>query len=264
MIENPSGLSIRNERNDDHSMHADSNTTGRSSSSSSSFNDSANNDSAASHPPILKNEAVEEENRMHSDEIDTKTSIKIEPDVSQNHNGELDDSKPGDVENIEDIQAYLQTNGWESPKPVPENGQVKPRVEPPPGKPTKHTNQLEYLYSTVIKAIKKHTHAWPFMKPVDTIVLKIPVRFLLLLINLHSIFQDYFDVIKRPMDVGTIEQRIKHKYYINAKECLKVGFFLIKNICKQSVICFCIVAHQFCLVSRTLRNKPFCGFFFLR
>eukprot|EP00285_Hemiselmis_virescens_P018245 CAMPEP_0173391220 /NCGR_PEP_ID=MMETSP1356-20130122/17859_1 /TAXON_ID=77927 ORGANISM="Hemiselmis virescens, Strain PCC157" /NCGR_SAMPLE_ID=MMETSP1356 /ASSEMBLY_ACC=CAM_ASM_000847 /LENGTH=122 /DNA_ID=CAMNT_0014348797 /DNA_START=44 /DNA_END=409 /DNA_ORIENTATION=- len=42
----------------------------------------------------------------------------------------------------------------------------------------------------VLKAVKQHKHGWIFGEPVDPIKLQIP---------------DYFDVIKRPMDLGTVK-----------------------------------------------------------
>jgi hypothetical protein len=199
-----SGLSIRNDRDDGHPVKMDINTTGRSSSSSSSFNDSAKHEvRASSNPSALKSEAHEEDDHSETNNVEnSKVSVKDEAD----HNGEMNDPKPEVPVNIDDIPTYLRRNGWESPPSVPVKGMVQPRVVPPPGKPTKHTNQLDYLYNTVLKAVKRHSHAWPFVKPVNIIELNIPA---------------YFDVVKRPMDLGTIESRLKNKYYINANECLK-------------------------------------------
>jgi hypothetical protein len=45
----------------------------------------------------------------------------------------------------------------------------------------------------LIKSLKAHKSAWPFQDPVDPIALNIP---------------DYFTVITRPMDLGTVEVRI--------------------------------------------------------
>jgi hypothetical protein len=39
----------------------------------------------------------------------------------------------------------------------------------------------------------KHSHSWPFQHPVNTVELNIP---------------DYFDIIKHPMDLGTIKKRL--------------------------------------------------------
>ncbi|KAI1716235.1 bromodomain-containing protein [Ditylenchus destructor] len=97
-------------------------------------------------------------------------------------------------------------NGWESPPQDAVNGIIQPRVIPPVGKPTRHTNQLEFIAKEVLKPVRSHKHAWPFLKPVDAIKLNIP---------------DYHKVIKRPMDLNTIEQRLKNIYYYSADDCLR-------------------------------------------
>lgn len=66
--------------------------------------------------------------------------------------------------------------GWESPRQEPVNGVVQPRVIPPLGKPTRHTNQLDYIQKEVLKPALRHKHAWPFSKPVDSVRLNLPVR----------------------------------------------------------------------------------------
>ena len=49
--------------------------------------------------------------------------------------------------------------------------------------------------STILKALKKTTHSWPFHAPVDPVKLNIP---------------DYFNIIKKPMDLGTVEKKLQH------------------------------------------------------
>ncbi len=52
---------------------------------------------------------------------------------------------------------------------------MQPRVLPPPGKRTRHTNKLDFVYREVLKAVLKHKHAWPFEKPVDAVKLNLHV-----------------------------------------------------------------------------------------
>lgn len=81
----------------------------------------------------------------------------------------------------------------------------------------------------VLKQAKNHKHAWPFQRPVDAIKLNIAVSsqkgskysFSYLLLK------DYHKVIKRPMDLGTIEKRLKNMYYYSGKECMKVSPFFL-------------------------------------
>ncbi|CAJ0607955.1 unnamed protein product [Cylicocyclus nassatus] len=97
-------------------------------------------------------------------------------------------------------------DSWASPSQEPVNGIVQPRVVPPFGKPTRHTNQLDYLLKTVLKAVMKHKHAWPFVTPVDAVKLNLP---------------DYHKVVRRPMDLKTIEMRLRNTYYYSAKDCME-------------------------------------------
>lgn len=93
----------------------------------------------------------------------------------------------------------------ESPvKPV--NGIVQPHTVPPPQRPGRNTNQLNYLKNTVMKAVWKHQFGWPFQTPVDAMKLNIP---------------DYHTIIKHAMDFGTIKKRLENNYYWSAKECIK-------------------------------------------
>lgn len=59
----------------------------------------------------------------------------------------------------------------------PVNGVVQPLVMPPPDRPGRVTNQLQFLQKTVLKAVWKHQFAWPFHQPVDAKKLNLPVSF---------------------------------------------------------------------------------------
>lgn len=92
------------------------------------------------------------------------------------------------------------------PPIIPVNGMAQPPVMPPPERPGRNTNQLNFLSKTVLKTVWKHNFAWPFHQPVDTAKLNLP---------------DYFDIIKQPMDMGTIKKRLENNYYWSAKECIQ-------------------------------------------
>ncbi|KAM9109112.1 bromodomain testis-specific protein [Megaptera novaeangliae] len=85
-------------------------------------------------------------------------------------------------------------------------------VNPPPPayintkKNGRWTNQLQYLQKVVLKALRKHNFSWPFQQPVDAVKLKLP---------------DYYTIIKNPMDLNTIKNRLEHKYYVKASECIE-------------------------------------------
>ena len=62
---------------------------------------------------------------------------------------------------------------------------------------------MKYFYN--FSGMWKHQHGWPFHTPVDTIKLGLP---------------DYFKIIKKPMDLGTIKKRLDNNYYWCSKECV--------------------------------------------
>lgn len=39
----------------------------------------------------------------------------------------------------------------------------------------RNTNQLQYLLKNVVRTLWRHHYAWPFLKPVDPVALRIPV-----------------------------------------------------------------------------------------
>lgn len=67
----------------------------------------------------------------------------------------------------------------------PINGIVQPPVHPPPDRPGRVTNQLQFLQKTVIKALWKHQFAWPFQQPVDAKKLNLPVCVFFYIGNQH-------------------------------------------------------------------------------
>lgn len=71
-----------------------------------------------------------------------------------------------------------------------------------------HPNVIEALEygRKVIQDLRKHKYAYPFLKPVDPVALKIP---------------DYFDVIKEPMDLGTVKERLDTNYYASVQDFIE-------------------------------------------
>lgn len=88
----------------------------------------------------------------------------------------------------------------------PVNGIVQPPVVPPPDRPGRCTNQLQFLSKTVMKAVWKHQFSWPFQQPVDAKKLNLP---------------DYHKIIKRAMDLGSVKKRLENNYYWSAKEAIE-------------------------------------------
>ncbi|XP_017887088.1 homeotic protein female sterile-like isoform X3 [Ceratina calcarata] len=94
----------------------------------------------------------------------------------------------------------------DEPPVEPVNGVVQPPVVPPPNRPGRITNQLQFLQKGVFKPVWKHQFAWPFQQPVDAKKLNLP---------------DYHKIIKQPMDLGTIKKRLENTYYWSGKECIQ-------------------------------------------
>ncbi|KAK9704796.1 hypothetical protein RND81_07G011800 [Saponaria officinalis] len=61
---------------------------------------------------------------------------------------------------------------------------------------TKRMQELIRQFGTILSQISKHKFAWPFMEPVDVKGL-----------GLH----DYYEIIEKPMDFGTIKKRMEAK-----------------------------------------------------
>ena len=91
-------------------------------------------------------------------------------------------------------------------KVTPVNGQWQPPVHPPAGCKGRNTNKLSILKNSIMKTMWKHQHAWPFHFPVNTIKLNLP---------------DYFEIIKKPMDMATIRKRLDNNYYWEAQEAIQ-------------------------------------------
>eukprot|EP00112_Aurelia_sp_Birch-Aquarium-sp1_P016040 Seg36.4 transcript_id=Seg36.4/GoldUCD/mRNA.D3Y31 product="Bromodomain testis-specific protein" protein_id=Seg36.4/GoldUCD/D3Y31 len=83
----------------------------------------------------------------------------------------------------------------------------KPSIAPQQGvKKGRNTNQLQFLLKTIMRQVWKHSYAWPFHNPVDTVKLNLP---------------DYYDIIKVPMDLGSIKRKLENQEYFSAKECIE-------------------------------------------
>ncbi|XP_059277168.1 transcription factor GTE3, chloroplastic-like isoform X1 [Lycium ferocissimum] len=67
----------------------------------------------------------------------------------------------------------------------------------------KHRNQVFKRCSNVLQRLMKHKHGWVFNEPVNVEAL-----------GLH----DYLDIIKHPMDLGTIKTRLSQNWYKSPRE----------------------------------------------
>ena len=85
----------------------------------------------------------------------------------------------------------------------------------------KHAAELRFCQS-VIKELQKKAHesySFPFLHPVDPVALQIP---------------DYPKIIKHPMDIGTIDQKLKDQQYATADEFYADVKLVFKNCYKYN------------------------------
>ena len=85
----------------------------------------------------------------------------------------------------------------------------------------KTTNQLQFLLKAT-RALWRHHYAWPFHKPVDPVALSLPVSATASRCEvLAPLLQDYFLIVKRPVDMGAIKKNLENCVYDCAKECIQ-------------------------------------------
>jgi bromodomain-containing factor 1 len=110
------------------------------------------------------------------------------------------------------------------------DGRPKREIKPPPerdipmDKPRlrkKHAAELRFCQQ-VIRELQKKIHepySFPFLAPVDAVALNIP---------------DYYKIIKQPMDLGTLDTKLKEQQYANADEFYADAKLIFKNCYKYN------------------------------
>eukprot|EP00041_Stephanoeca_diplocostata_P024289 m.611022 g.611022 ORF g.611022 m.611022 type:complete len:789 (+) comp22497_c0_seq2:352-2718(+) len=91
---------------------------------------------------------------------------------------------------------------------------VADTLEPAGGRKPRTTNQLQWILSKLLKTLTVVPESWPFRQPVDPVKLNLPT---------------YFTVIKHPMDLSTIRQKIKDQAYWSASECIADFNLMFEN-----------------------------------
>lgn len=71
--------------------------------------------------------------------------------------------------------------------------------------------------ATAIKAVKRLKDAKPFLQPVDPVALNIPF---------------YFNYVKRPMDLSTIERKLNANAYESPEQVTEDFNLMVENCCK--------------------------------
>jgi len=78
-----------------------------------------------------------------------------------------------------------------------------------------HTQRMWSLCLQVLRELKGHSASWPFLKPVDPAVDNAP---------------NYFDTVSKPMDLGTITDKLANRQYENPSE-FKADIELVFDNC---------------------------------
>lgn len=76
-------------------------------------------------------------------------------------------------------------------------------------------NALKSELLQIVRKVEEHQSAWPFREPVDT-----------------SEVKDYLDIIKEPIDLATIDKRIRRGDHYKSKKMLYSDLILMVNNCK--------------------------------
>ncbi len=88
-------------------------------------------------------------------------------------------------------------------------------------------DELMHHLTRLHREISSHPAALPFLSPVDPVALNIPVwlptnkqailslAFSCCAISTRCLLQDYFTIIKRPMDLSTMEKKLKSGKYLD-------------------------------------------------
>lgn len=71
----------------------------------------------------------------------------------------------------------------------------------------------------VLRSLSSHRYSQPFMEPVDPVELQIP---------------DYFDIIKHPMDLGTVSDRLVAGEYISSTDFAADVLLVFSNACRYN------------------------------
>lgn len=76
-------------------------------------------------------------------------------------------------------------------------------------------NRYHVLMQQILGDLQNDPSAWPFLKPVDT-----------------SIVKDYYEVVKQPMDLQTMELKLENNHYKDLEEFVRDAKLIVAN-CRQ-------------------------------
>lgn len=110
---------------------------------------------------------------------------------------ELEMKLTEDLERVRILQMKLQSRYPANTNQVSSRCYTKPTPIPPP---VNLNAMVLKQCESLLKSLMQHKYSWVFKSPVDVVKLNIP---------------DYFNIIKHPMDLGTIKKRLASGSYSN-------------------------------------------------
>jgi hypothetical protein len=168
---------------------------------------------------LLNNEIKESEDIEMTDvnKENNESDIKEDVEMREVKNEELNINKEEDVE-MKDVKEEENVN-----KVKKENEIEKEHKENEEAKENDNNSNKENISmppehikicTSIVKNLKRHNDSGPFLKPVDPVALGIP---------------DYFTIIHHPMDISTIEKKLKSSSYKNIDEFIDDFSLMFKN-----------------------------------
>lgn len=125
--------------------------------------------------------------------INKRKRAKIEDDNDDDYISPINGNEHIPRTIVQSKKESINSLDVDNPKLQSTNG-INPDSKPLNSK----TIRVLDLCSHILNDICKHEFSYPFLKPVDPISLNVP---------------DYFDVIKEPMDLSTVKERLESDFY---------------------------------------------------
>ncbi|CAD6246523.1 unnamed protein product [Miscanthus lutarioriparius] len=122
------------------------------------------------------------------------------PAVSMNGAAAVSAPPAGDVLPKKKVEKLKRSDSVQTDRGAPPP--VAVAVAPPVASSVNHTSSFKQC-ANLLKSLMSHGWAGPFLVPVDIVKLNIP---------------DYFEIVKQPMDLGTIQKKMKAGMYSTPRE----------------------------------------------
>lgn len=135
-----------------------------------------------------------------------KLKIKISSKGVRTHfEGDFRENGVQSIQNSVDVIKKPEMN-IKFKLPVPANSNKRgPQgsLDGEKGKRQKMDRSIKQQCGTILQLLMTHKHGWAFLKPVDPVAFNIP---------------DYFEIITKPMDLGTVKSKLEGNSYFSVEE----------------------------------------------